>query len=76
MWEASGEGMVASMAVRGVVERNASDMKVDPKGRKALDPQFFDRDAEIVARELIGCRLVRRRNNSLVHHKITEPRLM
>ena len=46
-------------------------MKVDPKG-KALDPQFFDRDAEIVARELIGCSLVRRRNNKLLKHKITE----
>jgi DNA-3-methyladenine glycosylase len=46
-------------------------MKVDPKG-KALEPQFFDRDAEIVARELIGCSLVCRRNHRLLKHKITE----
>ena len=46
-------------------------MKVDPKG-KALDPHFFDRDAEIVARELIGCGLVCRRVDRLLKHKITE----
>ena len=51
MWEALGEGIVASMAYEEPVERNASDMKVDPEG-KALDPQFFDRDAKRVAREL------------------------
>ena len=39
---------------------------------KALGPQFFDRDAEIVARELIGCSLVCRRNHRLLKHKITE----
>lgn len=46
-------------------------MKVDPHG-KVLDPQFFDRDAEIVARELIACRLVRRRNIKVTSYKITE----
>lgn len=71
MWEASGEGIVASMAYEEPVERNASDMKVDPEG-KALGPQFFDRDAKRVARELIGCYLVCRRNNNLLRHKITE----
>jgi 3-methyladenine DNA glycosylase Mpg len=50
-------------------------MKVDPE-RKALGLQFFDRDAKVVARELIGCYLVCRRNNNLRKHKITEPRPM
>ena len=44
-------------------------MKVDPTD---LDPQFFDRDAKRVARELIGCYLVCRRNSNLLKHKITE----
>ena len=46
-------------------------MKVDPEG-EALEPQFFDRDATVVARELIGCCLVCRRNNKVLKHKITE----
>ena len=47
-------------------------MKVDP----TLGPQFFDRDAKRVARELIGCYLVCRRNSNLLKHKITKPRPM
>ena len=43
-------------------------MKVDPTS----GPQFFDRDAKRVARELIGCYLVCRRNSNLLKHKITE----
>ena len=50
---------------------NASNLKVDPDG-KALDRQFFNRDAKVVARELIGCRLVRRLNSVLVHRRVTE----
>jgi DNA-3-methyladenine glycosylase len=46
-------------------------MKVDPN-KKALDLQFFDRDAKVVARELIGCGLVCRRDDRLFKHKITE----
>ena len=38
----------------------------------ALGPSFFDREAEHVARDLIGCHLARRRGRRLFKHLITE----
>ena len=44
-----------------------SDLQLDPLGVR-----FFNRDAEDVARDLIGCYLIRRRGDTLLRNTITE----
>ena len=39
---------------------------------KPLRPCFFERDAEVVASDLIGCHLVRKRGRKVLKHRITE----
>ena len=46
-------------------------MKLDAAG-SILTADFFDRDAEAVASDLIGCHLVRRRSNTICRSRITE----
>ena len=48
-----------------------SDLKLDPSS-KSLGVRFFNRDAEDVARDLIGCRLIRRRDDTLLGSTIIE----
>jgi hypothetical protein len=69
IWEGSAIGMVR-ICKNDEQSKNAPNVKVDPE-TEALKARFFDRDAVIVARELIGCYLVRR-NNRLLKHRITE----
>lgn len=48
-----------------------ASQKLDPSDRP-LGASFFDRPAEDVARDLVGCQLVRRRGDRLAKYTITE----
>ena len=52
-------------------QNKRSDLNFDPSP-KGLEASFFNRDAEVVARDLMGCHLVRRRGGTLLRSAIME----
>jgi DNA-3-methyladenine glycosylase len=56
---------------RPEADRNAWNRRLDPVGER-LGTRFFNRDAEVVALDLIGCVLVRRRGQLVSYKRITE----